>query len=218
LLGLASGGDGELSSIDFDDGRNSIAPPALQRLEKLATALLDRPALKLEIEGRADRERDREGLKRVRIERKVRALKLEDLASVASAPNTNNGNNAANTSNGAAGSGVDATQAVSEQEYPALLERVYRAEKFPKPRNLVGMVKTLPVAEMEKLMLTHSVVDDDDLRALAERRAKAVRDWLIGKEVLAERIFLLPAKLEETDASAGVAEKARPARANFSLK
>jgi uncharacterized protein involved in outer membrane biogenesis len=215
LLGLASGGDGELSSIDFDDGRNSIAPPALQRLEKLATALLDRPALKLEIEGRTDRERDREGLKRVRIERKVRALKLEDMASAASAPNTNN---AANTSNGVAGSGVDATQAVSEQEYPALLERVYRAEKFPKPRNLVGMVKTLPVAEMEKLMLTHSVVDDDDLRALAERRAKAVRDWLIGKEVLAERIFLLPAKLEETDASAGVAEKARPARANFSLK
>jgi uncharacterized protein involved in outer membrane biogenesis len=200
LLGLASGGGGELSSLDFDDGRSSIAPPAQQRLEKLATALLDRPALKLEIEGRADRERDREGLKRVRIERKVRALKLEDAA------------------NGAADSAPDSGPAASEQEYPALLERAYRAEKFPKPRNLVGMVKTLPVAETEKLMLTNSAVDDDDLRALGERRAKAVRDWLIGHEVPAERIFLLPVKLEEADASSAASEKTRVSRANFSLK
>ncbi len=193
LLGLASGGSGELSGVDFDYGLSVIAPPAQRRLESLANALLDRPSLKLEIEGGADTEQDREGLKRARIDRKVRALKREE------APD-----------GGAA--------AVGAEEYPALLERVYRAEKFPKPRNLIGMVKTLPVAEMEKLMLAHSVVDDDDLRALGERRAKAVRDWLVGREVPAERLFLLPAKLDATDAGSGADEKARKSRANFLLK
>ena len=199
LLGLAAGG-GELSTIEFEAGRNSLALPAQQRLESLAKALLDRPTLKLEIEGQVDKERDREGLKRVRIERKVRAIKREDAA------------------NGVTDSDSEAVLEVSEQEYPALLERAYRAEKFPKPRNLVGLVKTLSVAEMEKLMLTNSVVEDDDLRTLGERRAKAVRDWLVGKEVPAERIFLLPSKLEAVDTASGTAEKVSASRANFSLK
>ncbi len=202
LLGLAAGSGEELSSIEFDVGRSVIAAPAQQRLENLAKALLARPALKLEIEGRVDSERDREGLKRVRIERKVRALKRED---------------AANAGSGGDNSAPEVLE-VSEQEYPALLERVYRDEKFPKPRNVIGLVKTLPVAEMEKLMLTHSGVDEDDLRALGERRAKAVRDWLVGHEVPVERIFLLPAKLQAADAASGTAEKGSASRANFSLK
>jgi hypothetical protein len=61
---------------------------------------------------------------------------------------------------------------ISAKEYPVLLERVYRAEKFPKPRNMVGMVKGLPVEEMEKLILANSTVDEEDLRSLADRRAK----------------------------------------------
>ena len=203
LLGLASGSDGELSSIEFDDGRHGITPAAQQRLEKLATALLDRPTLKLEIEGRVDREPDREGLKRVRIESKVAALKREE---------------AVNAGSAVADSASDEVLVVSDQEYPVLLERAYRAEKFPKPRNLVGMVKTLPVAEMEKLMLTNSTVNDDDLRALGERRAKAVRDWLLNKDVSAERIFLLPSKIEASEANSDSAEKVRTSRANFSLK
>lgn len=192
LLGMASGG-GELSSVDFAHGLSTLSPEAQQRLDNLAKALLDRPSLKLEIEGRVDTELDREGLKRARIDRKVRALKREDASS---------------------GESVE----VGAAEYPALLERVYRAEKFPKPRNLVGLVKTLPVEEMEKLMLTHSVVDDDDLRGLGERRAKAVRDWLVGHEVPAERVFLLPAKLEAGDPGSPGEEKARKSRANFLLK
>jgi hypothetical protein len=84
---------------------------------------------------------------------------------------------------------------VSASEYPVLLERVYRAEKFPKPRNVIGIVKGLPAEEMEKLILANSTVDEEDLRDLAERRAKAVVDWLIAHEVPAERLFRLPAKL-----------------------
>ena len=75
-------------------------------------------------------------MKKARIDRKVRALKREDLTS----------------------KGVEVessgTVVVSDEEYPALLERVYKAEKFPKPRNMIGLVKSLPVEEMEKLIVT----------------------------------------------------------------
>jgi hypothetical protein len=107
---------------------------------------------------------------------------------------------------------------VSAQEYPLLLERVYREAKFPKPRNLVGMVKSLPVEEMEKLLLTNLTVSDDDLRDLGDRRAKAVRDWLVGREVPADRIFLLPARPGEADTKAASDEKVRASRVDFSLK
>jgi uncharacterized protein involved in outer membrane biogenesis len=200
LLGSMFGSGEELSLVEFDYGRAAITPETGKRLASLSTALLDRPALRLEVEGRIDLDRDREGLKHVRIERKVRALKREDLTK--------------NAPDDAANERLE----ISAEEYPALLERAYRAEKFPKPRNMVGLVKSLPVEEMEKLMLANSTVDDDDLRALGDRRAKAVRDWLLAHEVPAERVFLLPTKLGAEPGKAGADEKARSSRVDFTLK
>jgi hypothetical protein len=177
LLGSIFGGGEELSNVEFELGQAAITPPAQQRLENLAKALLDRPALKLEIEGRADPVSDPEGLKRARLEQRVRALKREEL-----------------TRKGVESGSADAVD-VSAREYPVLLERIYRGEKFPKPRNLVGMVKGLPVEEMEKLILDNTSVDDEDLRELADRRAKSVRDWLMAHGLPSERLFLLPVQL-----------------------
>lgn len=204
LLGSLFGGGEELSYLEFDAGRNAITPAGQQRLETLAKALNDRPSLKLEIDGRVDVERDREGLKRALMEGLVRTQKRNDMVR----------------------KGVEAGSAddvvVEAKEYPALLARAYRAEKFPKPRNLVGLVKDLPVEEMEKLILTNITVSDDDLRALATRRAQVVRDWLVSRAgVPSERIFLLPAKLEAPADKVGAADdkaKAKASRVDFSLK
>jgi hypothetical protein len=200
LLGSMFGSGEEMSTIEFDNGRASLTSDAQKRLENLAKALIDRPSLKLEIEGRFDSEHDPEGLKHARIERKLRALKREDL-----------------TRNGLE-SGSAETIELSVQEYPVLLERAYKAEKFPKPRNMVGLVKSLPVEEMEKLMLANSSIDDGDLHDLGARRAKVVRDWLLAHEVSAERVFLLPSKPAETAVKPGSAEKAKGSRVDFSLK
>ena len=199
LIGSMFGGGEELSNVEFDYGRAAITPAAEKRIENLAKALIDRPSLKLEIEGRVDPDHDREGLKSARIDRKVRTLKREDL-----------------TKNGVESESAE-TVKVSDEEYPALLERVYKAEKFPKPRNMIGLVKSLPVAEMEKLILANSIVDDDDLRGLGDRRAKAVRDWLLAHDVPADRVFLLPTRLGE-DAKPGADEKAKSSRVDFTLK
>ncbi|MEI7429364.1 MAG: DUF748 domain-containing protein [Betaproteobacteria bacterium] len=200
LLGSMFGGGEELSNVEFDFGRSAISPDSQTRLENLAKALTDRPALKLEVHGSVDRENDTEGLKRARIDRKVRALKREELTRKAVE------SDAAEMVN------------VTSDEYPALLERVYRAEKFPKPRNMVGLVKSLPVAEMEKLMITNSTVDDDDLRELGERRAEVVRDWLVDHNIPAERVFVLPTKLSEADAKPATEAKVKASRADFSLR
>ena len=199
LIGSLFGGGEELSNVEFDYGRAAIGPEAEKRLDSLSRALIDRPSLNLEVEGRVDFEHDREGLKKARIDRKVRALKREDL-----------------TKKGVESEGAE-TVVVSDEEYPVLLERVYKAEKFPKPRNMIGLVKSLPVDEMEKLIVTNSVVDDEDLLALGERRAKAVRDWMVAHQVPVERVFLLPTKLGG-DAKPGSEQKLKSSRVDFTLK
>ena len=178
LLGSMFGGGEELSNVAFAAGVARIDADAQKRLEAIAKAMLERPEIKLEIEGFVDADKDREGLKQARMTQKVRALKREEL-----------------TRKGIETGSLDAIE-VSDKEYPALLERVYRDEKFPKPRNMIGLVKTLPVEEMEKLILANSTVGDDDLRELGDLRAGTVRDWLVGREIDAERVFVLPTRFE----------------------
>lgn len=206
LLGSMFGGGEELSNVEFDSGRASISPEAEKRLGSLSKALIEKPELRLEIEGRVDPESDREGLKHARIERKVRALKREDMKQGGS------------ESDSTASDSASTSDELSSAEYRELLERVYRAEEFSKPRNMIGMVKSLPVEEMEKLILANSVVDDEDLRKLGDRRAKAVRDWLIAHEIPPERLFLLPSKLGDGNAKGDSAESAKRSRVDFSLK
>jgi len=185
LLGSLFGGGAELSSLELDAGRAAIAPAAEAKLQSLAKALGDRPALKLEVAGRVQPEADRAGLQHVSIERKVRALKTKDLQARGESPEPGN-------------------VAVSPAEYPALLKRAYRDEKFPKPRNLVGLAKDLPVEEMEKLMLANAEIDDDDLVALGNQRAQAVKSWLLkNAQVPAERIFIVAPKMMKDEAKGG---------------
>ena len=101
---------------------------------------------------------------------------------------------------------------IAPEESKIYLTRAYKEAKFPKPRNVVGLQKELPVEEMEKLMLTNLPVSDDDVKALAGRRAETVQGWLVehGK-VPPERVFLLPPKVEAD-------EKGKASRVDFSLK
>jgi hypothetical protein len=203
LLGkLFGGGDsGELSSMEFAPGRAVVLQSGEDKLKSLARALTERPALKLEITGRADPQADREGLKRAFVDRKVRALKVKDLQ--------------------ARGAPAEySSVVVKPDEYPDLLTRAYRDEKFPKPRNAIGLQKSLPVEEMEKLMIEHAVVGEEDLVSLGNRRAQAAKDWLVKfGQAPGERIFLLAPKTGAEEASGnGNSAGASTARVEFSLR
>ena len=151
LLGSIFGGNAEeLAWLDFEPGFAHLGPAADDKLKSIAKVMADKPGLKLEIAGRVDPATDRDGLLRATLLGKVEALKVKDMAK--------KGESLAD----------DGRVTVSPGEYPALLTRVYKDEKFPKPRNMVGLTKDLPVAEMEKLIITNTTVADEDVRLLAK--------------------------------------------------
>ena len=197
LLGALFGGGEELSYLEFDYGRANLTEPNIKKLDTIVKALDDRPALKLDIQGYVDVERDTEGLKNYLVQKKVKTQKLKDL-----------------TKKGSEIVSVDDIK-VEPAEYEKYLKMAYDAEKFPKPRNIVGLAKSLPVAEMEKLMLTNTVVKDDDLRALANQRATNAKDAILkpGK-ITNDRVFVVEPKTLTPEKK----ENLKSSRVDFKLK
>ena len=201
LLGAAFGGGsgGELSYIEFDYGRSNLTSAAEAKIKSLAAAMNNRPALKLDISGRVDPENDREGLKQTSVERKVKAQKMKDLVRQGTAPKS-----------------VDDVQ-VDKAEYERYLKAAYGDESFPKPRNIIGLAKDLPVTEMESLMLKNAQVTDNDLRELANRRAQVVQNRLLETgQVTADRLSIVAAKPLSAEEKEKV--KAKQSRVDFSLR
>jgi uncharacterized protein involved in outer membrane biogenesis len=201
LLGaIFGGGAEELAYVAFEPGRAQLAEPARKRLESIATALTDRPAIRLEVAGRADADSDREGLLQFALQQKVRAQKIADQIA----------------------RGVSASSAsqvrVEPAEYPEYLKRAYDKETFPKPRTAIGLARTLKVDEMEKLMLTNTVVSEDNLRDLAQRRARAVERFLVESAKVDEgRVFLKVPEIAPSGAGGGDGKLPRN-RADLSLR
>jgi hypothetical protein len=197
LLGAVFGGGDQLGYAEFEYGSAALTEASIKKLDILEKALSERPALEMDIEGHADPLKDLEGLKQNLMLKRVKAQKIRDLAK------TDNSTSSLESI------------VVTPGEYPEYLKRAYKAEKFPKPRNIIGMAKDLPVPEMEKLMLTNLKVSDDDLKALAAERARAVRDYLLqSKQVEPERIFMIETKTLE----GGKIEGAKSSRTDFKLK
>ena len=72
------------------------------------------------------------------------------------------------------------------------------------------MEKGLPNDEMEKLMMTHIVVKEDDLRLLAMKRAEVVSDAIMEEgEFDAGRVFVVEPKTLEPEAEKGRQEEPR---------
>jgi hypothetical protein len=197
LLGSLFGGGEQLSYMEFAAGSAVLTEEDLKKLQPLAKALNERPALKLDIEGYVDTEKDREGLKDSFFKKKVKAQKLKE----------------------AVRQGQEATTVeqvlIEGDDYGKYLKMAYDAEKFPKPRDTAGQPKSLPVSEMEKLMLTYTEVKDDDLRFLASQRALNVRDALQKSgEVTPDRIFII----EPPSLSPPKKEQIKDSRVDFRLK
>jgi hypothetical protein len=79
---------------------------------------------------------------------------------------------------------------ISPAEYPALLKEVYKRADIPKPRNLIGLTKDQPLAEMEKLLLADIKVSDEAMHDLAVQRGMAVKEYLASRDLPSDRLFL----------------------------
>ncbi|EHK63486.1 DUF748 domain-containing protein [Achromobacter arsenitoxydans] len=196
LLASAFGGGEELSYVEFAPGSAALTDDSIQRIDTLIKALTDRPALKMDISGRADPKTDEEGLRQAWVDAKIRAAKAADVAPRGKKPNP---------------AGVD----VSAAERAKYLEEVYDdTDLKDKPRNFIGMAKSVPAAQMEAMLRAAAPVGEDQLRQLADARAQAVYEKLLAQEGLADRVFIVAPQLD-TD---GIKDEGQPSRVDFSLK
>lgn len=199
LLASITGGGEELSFVEFDYGSSAVSEANLKKINALAKALNERPQLKMDIVGSVDTENDRDGLKKVRFDRLLKAQKLKETAS---------------RGEGEASMSIDQVS-IKPEEYEKYLTLAYNAEKFVKPRTALGFQKKLPKEEMEKLMITNIAVTDNDLRQLAMRRAEKVKEIILKSgEVKSSQIFIV----EPKTLAAEKKEKVKMSRVDFKLK
>ena len=201
---LAGGGADDLSLVEFAPGTARVSETGQQALSKVATALTDRPALKMTVTGAADPAAERPALQRAALDERLlaehnrerlraapagAAAAASGAASAASAASTN----AASAANAAA---APPPAQLSADEHMRLLKTLYQQTSLPnKPRNAVGQLRDLPSAEMEAMLLAAVPVTDDSARELALQRGLAVRDALIARGLPSERLFLAAPKL-----------------------
>ncbi len=180
LMANALGGDADaLSTVGFAPGSSTLGTEARTNLDKVAKALLDRPALALTITGTASLDAERDALKRARLGALLLSEKRRQ----------------------ALEKGGDATlvAAVDAAEYPALLKAVYSRADMVKPRNVVGLSKDISPADMEALLMANIVLSNDAGYDLARQRGAVARDYLASQKVPTERLFLGATKVATFD-------------------
>ncbi len=188
LSGGSSGGEGpDMSAIEFRPGTVFLTDASAASLDKVASALADRPALQLTITGSADPQAERADWQRESVEAQLRTMARDD-ALRAGAP---------------AAAPASAPVTLAPATRSALLKKLYQQTRLPdKPRNLVGMAKDLPDAEMEALLEKNLAVSDEAMRQQALARAVAVRDALVARGISSDRVFLAAPSLHAAGADA----------------
>ncbi|MBN2254347.1 MAG: DUF748 domain-containing protein [Deltaproteobacteria bacterium] len=184
-LGSLLGGQGEeLSHIDFEYGSAVLAPEQTEKLDRLAKALYERPSLRLEIRGIADRISDRSVLADKAVMRTIRELKADELrAGSKKVPPT-----------------IDEI-ALSGEDYARLVTKAYRKLRERKPELPPPAKKiTGEALQMMKRELTDAItIEDSDLRQLAHERARQIKGCLLGSgSIENERLFILDVRIDDT--------------------
>ncbi|MBF5008195.1 DUF748 domain-containing protein [Burkholderia pseudomultivorans] len=195
LLANAFGGGGEdLGYVEFAPGSYELDDAQQKKLDTVVKMLTEKPSIRLDLIGRVDPAKDTPGLRDAYVDRLVRQQKLKDVVGQ--------------------GESIDPMSVkVEPAEYGKYLTRAYKAADFKKPRNLIGLQKTLPDADMKKALADHAPADDNALRALAQQRAQAVRQYLEGK-IDSRRVFVVAPKLD----AKGIQDKGATTRVDFGLQ
>ncbi|MBP6902318.1 MAG: DUF748 domain-containing protein [Burkholderiaceae bacterium] len=170
---LSGGGGPDLSQVGFVAGTNRPTAEGEASLDRVAQALLDRPALTMTVAGAADPVGEREAWQQAALEQRLQAERRRQRLR--------------------AGQAVDdmAAAAITGDERQRLLRELYRQTPLPdRPRNLIGQLKELPAPEMEARLKAALLVSTEVARELALQRGLAVRDALVARGLPPSRLFL----------------------------
>ncbi|HTJ98673.1 MAG TPA: DUF748 domain-containing protein [Bordetella sp.] len=195
LLASAFGGGGdELSYIAFEPGSTTLTDDSKEKLKKLATALANRPSMKMDIAGRADPASDEAGLRQAWVDTRIRIARSR--------------------ATGKSGR-LDGDAPLSGAERAKYLAAAYDDTKIDnKPRNFIGMAKSVPLEQMESLLKQAAPAGQEQLRKLADARAQAVYEQLQQDGAPTDRIFMVAPKLSAD----GIKDDGPPTRVEFALK
>ncbi|MBW2593882.1 MAG: DUF748 domain-containing protein, partial [Deltaproteobacteria bacterium] len=197
LLSSVFGGGEEISHVEFEYGNFTIDDGQIKKLNTLAQALYDRPALQLEIQGIADSVNDSKKIRSNRFDNLLKAEKLKSMLQQGAGPMS-----------------LEDVR-IAPDEYEALVVQAYDAAVFAKPRNEIGEVKVLAASEMEKLLYTNIEITGDDLNQLAYERTGHVKDFLLKSgKITQDRLFILQPEVIDSD----IDGKKQGNRVNFTLK
>ena len=191
LGGLVGGGGDDLQFVEFVAGSEDVAEAEQRKIDSVAKALQERPALRVDVVGTADPSRDRDALAMQKISADVRRRFTQG--------------------------GTKNLQAVlSPSREFELLSDLY-AEKLGrqpmKKEELPGgksVERVLTTEELRQQLVPAMPVEESELRLLAQGRAKAIREHLIEQGGLGEdRVFLVEVEL--------VASEGKQVRAHLNL-
>ncbi|MGP3792009.1 DUF748 domain-containing protein [Pseudomonas sp. B392_1p] len=191
IAGLVSGGDDDdLSQISFAAGSSELDSRARQRLDALAAALKQRPALRLEIEGSSAAASDGPLLAERRLQREYQDLLYKSLQ--------RRGKNVPD----------DPTQLeVDEDTQSALLGAIYRSRLQRQPPAEWQELDDQERAERMRQEVLASWADNPaQLRRLSQQRAASIKDYLVDQGGLEDRrVYLLDTVVGEAQETGEVA-------------
>lgn len=174
-LGALFGGGEELAFVDFDAGSAALQPAQAEKLSKLASALIERPQLKLSVPLTVVTTQDREAMARAAF-----AQKLPPDTPADPPPDE-----------------------AGKRKRIAMLEKIYKevaqsAVAYPpETETKDGVDFDARLQFLERALLERLVPDDAALTTLAQQRARAVQDALLANtELSSERVFITAERSE----------------------
>jgi hypothetical protein len=197
LGGLAGGGE-ELSYLDFEAGASELSQANVEKMDKLAKILYERPALNLDVQGAAAPQWDSNALRARLLENRLKAQIIERMMK--------------------AGKSAVPLEVivVSDAERPGLIETAFAESNIPVPVDESGTPLELTSQDKEKLLRTTIEVTENDYRQLANARAFNAKNYLLKKgQIERARIFIVEPQAGSKDEQQ---EDAGKGRVIFSLK
>ncbi len=186
---IAGGGAEDLGNVAFAPGSSDLGADAQGALDKLAAALKERPALRLEIEGTSAQSSDGPLIAAQRLEREYQSTYYKMLQR--------------------RGDKVPAQASmlqVPDDDKPAMLEGIYRTRlKQQPPKEWEQLDTKQRIANMRDAVLKTWAESAVLLRQLGQARASSIKDYLVDKGQLEDdRVYFVDATLGQAESDGRV--------------
>lgn len=186
---IAGGGSQDLGTVAFAPGSSELTGDAQATLDKLASALKERPELRLEIEGTAAQGSDGPLIAQQRLEREYQATWYKILQR--------------------RGDKVPANASmlqVDDSDKPAMLEGIYRTRlKQQPPAEWEQLSRDERTTKLREAVIKSWAESTALLRTLGQERASSIKDYLVDKGKLEDdRVYFIDTNLGQAESDGRV--------------